>query len=586
MKSMSKHLRQRIAEWLLKDIHINEAKFGKNSITVDPGGVDVIRWSGTQAAIAAGDIGMNVVSGRPQAFVGGINQSAAMLGDIGIQSIANVAAAPAADQGVAITQSGTLIFVQTLQRWFAMDPTSGAAVDGLTVLTASGGSRRWVWVAEMQNGHWATVWAGQTVSIDPVAGNDENDGVALALKTIAEASRRLRRVTLMGALTITFASQPAVGADGPSWVGTVLNGFVVTVNMPRAVVRSSTLTAATAVQNSAAANGGTATVLADTSLANWNADINSLFRDTGANNNVCCWVMKDTGGGGITARGSVTRTTASPGSTGAPSTIASGDTYNIENPGPLNMGAHDFGLSTAGGSVTYNDVDLQSGLGFLAFFSVRGGGIAVLFNRCRANGTTRAIPRGLGGCQIFCQQCLFVATPPSNLDAAQSLFLTGCALTANGGSLGAGFYRIQGDSYAQAGSNLVGWGWTSIFQSISLGGCAGFDAGANFAQFESGRGVIVNSIGLQWGNSSAGSVGWFHLSAPPVLLITNVPSVTGNTPGVLDFKLSTGIQTFRQWVEANASYGPALTSTWANVTAQVFPGAIDIRSGSGFMSSG
>lgn len=44
---------------------------GKKSITIAAANVDLIRWSATQAALAAGDIGMNTTTGRPSMFVGG-----------------------------------------------------------------------------------------------------------------------------------------------------------------------------------------------------------------------------------------------------------------------------------------------------------------------------------------------------------------------------------------------------------------------------------------------------------------------------------------------------------------------------------
>lgn len=44
---------------------------GKNSITIAAANVDLIRWSGTQAALALGDIGMNTTTGRPSMFVDG-----------------------------------------------------------------------------------------------------------------------------------------------------------------------------------------------------------------------------------------------------------------------------------------------------------------------------------------------------------------------------------------------------------------------------------------------------------------------------------------------------------------------------------
>lgn len=64
-------------------IKARENVIGQNTITLSPGGTDVARWSTTQAAVAAGDIGMNTTSGRAQFFVGGSSQDAAVLSDIG-----------------------------------------------------------------------------------------------------------------------------------------------------------------------------------------------------------------------------------------------------------------------------------------------------------------------------------------------------------------------------------------------------------------------------------------------------------------------------------------------------------------------
>ena len=63
--------RQRLANWLLNDVVLRKGlKFGSNTIDLSPSGVgDVIRWSGTQAALAAGDLGMDVSTGRPSAVI-------------------------------------------------------------------------------------------------------------------------------------------------------------------------------------------------------------------------------------------------------------------------------------------------------------------------------------------------------------------------------------------------------------------------------------------------------------------------------------------------------------------------------------
>lgn len=54
---------------------------GQNSITLSPGH-DVIRWSATQNALAAGDIGMNKSTGRIQQYVGSSTQNVASASEI------------------------------------------------------------------------------------------------------------------------------------------------------------------------------------------------------------------------------------------------------------------------------------------------------------------------------------------------------------------------------------------------------------------------------------------------------------------------------------------------------------------------
>lgn len=46
---------------------------GENSITLSPAGVgDVARWSATKNAVAEGDLGMDVATGLPNAFIAGV----------------------------------------------------------------------------------------------------------------------------------------------------------------------------------------------------------------------------------------------------------------------------------------------------------------------------------------------------------------------------------------------------------------------------------------------------------------------------------------------------------------------------------
>jgi len=50
-------LRQRFARWLLRGVHLEGVSFGQHSIDLSPAGVgDVVRWTATQVALAAGGV--------------------------------------------------------------------------------------------------------------------------------------------------------------------------------------------------------------------------------------------------------------------------------------------------------------------------------------------------------------------------------------------------------------------------------------------------------------------------------------------------------------------------------------------------
>jgi hypothetical protein len=78
-----KGIKQRIVDWLLKGVHLRGFTVGDESISMSPGGVDVVRWSVTQNPVAAGDVGMSTVTGRPIAFVGGVAEPLAVSADLG-----------------------------------------------------------------------------------------------------------------------------------------------------------------------------------------------------------------------------------------------------------------------------------------------------------------------------------------------------------------------------------------------------------------------------------------------------------------------------------------------------------------------
>lgn len=80
----AKGARQSFVNWLVRDVtlnqvHVQNARFGENSISISPdiGGVkDLLRWSGTQAALAPGDLGMSTATGRPSFYYDGAARQA------------------------------------------------------------------------------------------------------------------------------------------------------------------------------------------------------------------------------------------------------------------------------------------------------------------------------------------------------------------------------------------------------------------------------------------------------------------------------------------------------------------------------
>lgn len=77
-------LRHGFVRWLLHDVHLPSLHVGEHSISLSPAGVgDVARWSATKNSVAAGDLGMDTATGRPQAFIGSGNKALAHTGELG-----------------------------------------------------------------------------------------------------------------------------------------------------------------------------------------------------------------------------------------------------------------------------------------------------------------------------------------------------------------------------------------------------------------------------------------------------------------------------------------------------------------------
>lgn len=82
-KSLGLRIREKLVNWLMRGVHISEMTFGKHSISMSPGGTDVIQWSASQATSSGGEIGMNTSTGEPKWYdvVGAADKSMVDHGD-------------------------------------------------------------------------------------------------------------------------------------------------------------------------------------------------------------------------------------------------------------------------------------------------------------------------------------------------------------------------------------------------------------------------------------------------------------------------------------------------------------------------
>lgn len=84
LRRWSRPVRQKVVDLLLDGLHLRGVRFGENSIEMSPSGVgDVVRWSATKNAVAAGDLGMNTSTGRPSFFDGSTVRNVAHTDELG-----------------------------------------------------------------------------------------------------------------------------------------------------------------------------------------------------------------------------------------------------------------------------------------------------------------------------------------------------------------------------------------------------------------------------------------------------------------------------------------------------------------------
>lgn len=215
----------------------------------------------------------------------------------GIVSLANVAALAAYND--ASLDAGAIVYVQTLRSYFqkfVVAPPPAPPAGDVTIVPTASGDGAW-YRLDVASLSWSVQvnWF-----IDPLAGDDENDGASntSALATAAEFGRRLRQV-LRGATYLVQLLSDVPNTDALNWsfetVGTGLRP-VITFQGAQSIVRTSTLTANAEVTDPTVAPSGSQANITDATRVGPNAWVDGeivYFSTTGYG----CYVLRDLGGG-------------------------------------------------------------------------------------------------------------------------------------------------------------------------------------------------------------------------------------------------------------------------------------------------
>lgn len=261
--------------------------------------------------------------------------------------------------------TGAIAWVDSVKDWYGWQPTASITPDGIVVVKpdVTVGAGRFMRLNIPWTG-WTQTPTFTAWSIDPINGNDENNGdAAHPLQTDAERQRRWGQGTLLAAgnWSINWTSTNLVGETGTTTDPfcpdvQLLTGSTFTFTSTKAIVATSTIGAFAAADRAAQ----TMTQVTDAGV-NWTTNLKNWCRVTsGARLNASFCVAADLGGN--VARVSTPTNPA----TGVAQTLQAGDPYEIQSTPTIVVGyIRVIGVDNGGNfaTVTYQDVtfDMQNG---------------------------------------------------------------------------------------------------------------------------------------------------------------------------------------------------------------------------------
>jgi hypothetical protein len=305
-------------------------------------------------------------------------------------------------------QEGFSVYVASVKNpWKYVASGALFTIDHITVeATANGGNTRWV-RDTYSHPAWRTNISD--VYIDPVGGNDENQGIytsptgsPAALKTAQELRRRWQRETISSNQTgvnafeiIIHILNPMITGDTIDMIWNLANDTYVRIlgDKTPTLLLSGTISVFTAA-NPNAGGGGQATEITDPGVADWTPYLGKRIHFPRVNS--YAYVLKDLGSN--KARISIPQFCDEPNSNIIPANInpIATDTYNVEDPVLVAFG--EWGLTMS------NNIFAQ----FSDFLTLQISNVKVNDNSNSVIFTLGEVPPALG---VAFFQCSFVGRP-------------------------------------------------------------------------------------------------------------------------------------------------------------------------------
>lgn len=409
----------------------------------------------------------------------------------------------------------TIAWVQSVRAWFIFDPTSVATGVSFQVVAPPAGTGRW-----MRQGYDCGTFSGDWVAqsawfLDPISGNDDNDGNTspTAIASWAELGRRINGQVINQATKVTQVTSVGSTTDVPNidiMVGATGTLFI---QGTATTTSSGTLTAQTAL--SRATN-----VPQDvTGSAGINAFLGQriLFTASGKS----CWLVKDLGANKIRTTVPVTAFTLPGVALPAETTLVGNEGYSTQTFTSIPRGSIKIRCLSASGNVfNIDQCALSDSVGLKIILQGTTGNFGSITN-CTMTGT----------CATFTQPIMLV----SNCLVTASTTVTGRMWFLAGGTRGNGV--VVGGTAAIAAALFdtdflvqTGGIQANALSQITFGTCGIFDSGSDAYTGQAGslptiQTTVNAGANLLYGSGNTG-VGIVMGSGASYFYVTK-PIVTG-----------------------------------------------------------